>query len=374
MSVSFKLFLGFLLFAFLGTGCGGSKQSPELGGWTLDAESLTLTEEMTTSGTENYFFGDIGDLAVTSDGRLIVADTDAQHLKVLRPDGTLIDTVGRGGQGPGEFQGMGSVFVDDHDSMYVMDSDADRLSVFAPESPYEFHGIVSASKESGASRFLVLGTRYAAMVTGGFSPDSDERPPPNTWHALRPDGTLGDTLLTARRPNRKMMQVDGGFVIGTVPFTRRTIVTTGPDDRVYSAWTDRLRVEATTLDGTSEVVASIPAPPVPITGAERDSALAQFGNSELRTEMASDMPDAKPALTGMLVADDGRIWVERPTQGVDPDSTTWWRLLPDEKTIEAVTLPVEVSLEAVRNGTAYAKIEPEEAAPAVVRYDVRIER
>lgn len=373
MAVSFRLSLGIFLSAFLVAGCGGADPSSDLGGWTLDRESLTLAEEMKTSGTENYFFGDIGDVAVTSDGRMIVADADAHHLKVLRPDGTLIDSIGRGGQGPGEFQGISELHVGPGDSLYVGDRSANRLSIFASGSSYEFDRDLSSS-ESGVSRVLPLGPQYAGMVGGGFTPGSEERPPPNVWCMMRPDGTVGDTLFTAGRRYRMMGKANGGFVVGTVPYTRRTLVTNGPDNRIYYAWTDSLHIQAVGPASESDVVASISAPPVPITGAERDTALAQFDGSGMRSKMASIMRDTKPALTDMLVAGDGRVWVKRPPRGRTPDSTTWWRLLPDEKTIQTVTLPAAVSLEAVRDGTAYAKIEPEAAAPAVGRYDVRIER
>lgn len=372
MTRLFRLSLSTLFATLLFAGCGGSQESSDLGDWTLDAASLTLTEEMKTSGTENYFFGDIGDLAVTSDGRLIVTDTDAQHLKVLRSDGTLIDSVGRAGQGPGEFQSVGSVQVGPSDSLYVGDSQANRLSVFAPGSPYEFDRILS-SNESGASRFLVLDNRYVGRVGGGFNPNSDERPPPHVWRLMDSNGTLQDTLLTARRRNMKMGKVNGGLAVGMVPYTRQTFVTSGADGRIYHAWTDSLHIEATTLNGHSEVVASIPTKPVPISSAERDTALAKFEGSGLRSKMSSAMPDTKPALIGMLVADDGRVWVERPTKEVNPDSTTWWRLLPEEETIQEVQVPSAVSLQEVQNGKAYGVTKTELGAPAVVRYRIRVE-
>lgn len=374
MRFPFQRSLCILLFALLIAGCGDSQNSADLGGWTLDTESLTVTEEMTTSGTENYFFGDIGDLAVTSDGRIIVADTDAQHVKVLRPDGTLIAALGREGQGPGEFQSASGVDVSRGDSLYVTDSRANRLSVFGPDSPYDFERVVSATNQSRVSRYLVLGDQFAGRVGGGFNPNSDERPPPHVWRRMSATGTLTDTLLTARRRDMKMTKVGGSFAIGVVPFSRQTLVTSGPDNRIYHAWTDSLHIEATTLDGHSETVASIPAQPIPITRAARDSALAVMDDAGMRSEMSSAMRDTKPALTGLLVAEDGRIWVERPAEVVNPDSTTWWRLLPDEQTIQAVTLPSAVSLQEVHEGTAYGTTETEMGAPAVRRYDVTVER
>jgi len=106
IACSFLFVLGLLL-----VGCGGADDSQRYGDWTLKEASLQLTEDLRVSETETFYFGTVSDLDVTADGRIVVADRQASTLKVLRPDGSLLDTLGGAGEGPGEFQILSSVQV-----------------------------------------------------------------------------------------------------------------------------------------------------------------------------------------------------------------------------------------------------------------------
>lgn len=370
MNVSFRLSVGLFLFALAITGCGGSPESSDLGGWTLDRESLTLTQDLLVSETENFFFGSIRGVDVAPDGRMIVGDSDANHLKVLRPNGTLIDSVGREGQGPGEFQFLGRTEVSAADSVYVHDLLAGGISVFGPGDPYSFERSVSPSNGERVGSVRILDDQFAVSFGAGFNPTSDEEPPPNAWRLMGPSGAVGDTLMMTRRRNVKMVESNGGFMIRAVPYGRQTIVRVGPDSRLYYGWTDSLRITARSPDGGAEVVASIPTTPVEVTSAERDSATADIDNGSMRSQITSAMPSTKPAFTDLVVADDGALWVERPVEGAATGTQTWWRLLPDSKTIQAVELPDEFQLQVVRDGKAYGVTQTDLGAPAIARYEI----
>jgi hypothetical protein len=146
--------LAALLIGLVLTACS-SEGTPNLGDWTLKSNDLTLTETLRVSETANYFFGSIQDLDVTSTGRMVVFDSKAHHLKVLRADGTLIDTLGRPGKGPGEFQGVSVVDVARDDSVYVFDAATERLTVFALlPSPLMARSVVIARKLTDSLNYL----------------------------------------------------------------------------------------------------------------------------------------------------------------------------------------------------------------------------
>lgn len=98
-------------------GCG-AEQTSNLGEWTLRRSGLTLTENLRVSETKEFYFGSIRNLDVTSGGHIVVADPRAHDIKVLRPNGTLLDTLGGPGEGPGEFQRLRGVQVARGDSIY----------------------------------------------------------------------------------------------------------------------------------------------------------------------------------------------------------------------------------------------------------------
>ena len=119
-------------YCLLLAGCGSGSSDPDPGDWTHDKNELTLTENLRVSEGENFYFGRIADVAVADDGRIYVADAEAHHVKVLSPDGTLQDTVGTRGDGPGEFRHLLKLSVARGDSLYVLDGADGRVP--APET------------------------------------------------------------------------------------------------------------------------------------------------------------------------------------------------------------------------------------------------
>lgn len=55
-------------------------------------------------GDSNLVFGQIEDACITPDGNLLVLDMAKLNIKVYSPGGDYIETIGRQGSGPGEFQ------------------------------------------------------------------------------------------------------------------------------------------------------------------------------------------------------------------------------------------------------------------------------
>lgn len=353
------------------TGCVWERDTPNLGDWTLKTNELTLSKDLQVSESEAFYFGRIFDLDVTSEGQIVVADWDASNIKVLRPDGTLIDTLGQSGSGPGEFQQLRSIQVARSDSIYAYDVQRSRLTVFAPPPSSAVVRTVTISQEEGfATRMVVLDDRFVGTFGGSMTPEEDvRRPEPTPWRWINASGTPGDTLMMARQQKRALMSINGGFRIRPIPFGRETLTAIGPQSRLYYGWTDSLRISACGADGRSEVVASVPTKPIPVREADRDSALSDIG-SDMKSMVSSAVPDTKPAFTDLVVADDGRLWVKRPKEETGTDTTPWWILNPASDTIHEVQVPSEVDLEVVQNDMAYGTTETEMGAPAVVRYRI----
>ncbi len=352
-------------------GCG-SEDATDYGDWTMLDEPLSLTEDLRVSETEDFFFGSATDVDVTSEGNIAVADWQANNIKVLRPDGLLIDTLGGSGEGPGEFQRLRSLHVARGDTLYAYDARQSRLTVFSPTSPYRVSRLISVSREEGyVSQLFVSEGPLVGRYGSGFSPQNDDvhRPAPSTVRIVAEDGSPGDSLFQAKRGKRVISEVEGGFQIRSIPFRRTTQVDNGPNSRLYHGWTDSLHIQAHTTEGAAEVVASIPTDPVPITEADRDSVLSEI-DDETRSIVSSALPDTKPAFTDLLVGEEGHLWVERPVETPDAEMTTWWMLDPETKTIQVVELPRAVDLEVVRDGQAYGTTTTEMGAPAVVRYRI----
>jgi hypothetical protein len=221
--------------------------------------------------------------------------------------------------------------------------------------------------------------RYAG-ASGDFTPFHYDReyareegyrqPAPATWRRMNETGVLGDTLLQERRKHITISFAGQGVGIEALPFDRSTQVAFGPNARLYHGWTDSLQIHATSLDGTTKVIANVPTTPVPVTDADRDSALTELERTDIREQFNDAFPKTKPAFADFLVSDNDRLWVQRLRQDTQADTVPWWILAPDTKTIHQVRLPRQVELEVVRDGQAYGTTTTDTGAPALVRYRI----
>lgn len=75
-------------------------------------------------------FQDVSSGFVRLDGGALVADAGANVMFAFEADGAAIGTIGRSGQGPGEFTSMGSAVPLPSDSFLVMDDGNNRVSFY----------------------------------------------------------------------------------------------------------------------------------------------------------------------------------------------------------------------------------------------------
>ena len=104
-----------------------------------DIQRQLVLDEKTAIGSmdgEHDTFGRIMSLAIDSRGRVVVADDLSHDLKVFELTGEFVATIGRSGEGPGEFNSPWQVQVGPGDSLYVWDPGRAAISVFGPD--YEF--------------------------------------------------------------------------------------------------------------------------------------------------------------------------------------------------------------------------------------------
>ena len=71
--------------------------------WGTEATLVPEVSIGDLDGPEEYVFGNIGSIAVDDDRRVYVLDYQAQHVRVYDATGTYVETLGRPGEGPGEF-------------------------------------------------------------------------------------------------------------------------------------------------------------------------------------------------------------------------------------------------------------------------------
>jgi 6-bladed beta-propeller len=100
---------------------------------------LVFKEELSIGvkeGDEKYMFG--SDIVFNTDdeGNFYVTDWDKKAILKYDPSGKYVRTIGRQGQGPGEFQNLSVVRFDRDGALYVTDLSAQRISFFDKDGTY----------------------------------------------------------------------------------------------------------------------------------------------------------------------------------------------------------------------------------------------
>jgi len=96
-------------------------------------EELSIGE---VEGDENYMFGS-GIFFNTDDaGNFYVADSDNHRIQKYDPEGTYLLTIGREGQGPGEFRSFSLPRFDKDNHLYITDGSNRRISFFDKDGQY----------------------------------------------------------------------------------------------------------------------------------------------------------------------------------------------------------------------------------------------
>lgn len=105
-------------------------------------------------------------LALDSQGNMYILDTGNHRIQKFSPEGTYIATLGRQGQGPGEFSFPDSIDIDDADRIWVSDPHNKRIQVLTTEGK-EYKTVSFVEERVGNIRCVPSGLVMAGGM-GGF--------------------------------------------------------------------------------------------------------------------------------------------------------------------------------------------------------------
>ncbi|MDP2478992.1 MAG: 6-bladed beta-propeller [Candidatus Palauibacterales bacterium] len=288
-------------------------------------------------------FGRVIGLALDPLGRVWVADGQAKEVRVFDPDGSFVRTVGHEGGGPGEFKALTGISRGPAGRMWVMDPKNTRITVF------DTAGRVVSEHKAHSSFFpcrcgFFGGSRWFQAIFTGFSVDSQGIVIEDS--ALTPVDTLPMPSRPGGPANWTHTVRSGGKVVGMtsvdVPFAPRASWTASPDGHVWVGLGSPYRLVEIGPAGDTLREIDREYRAVPVSGAERDSAIARLAyfTKQGGTVHPDQIPDHKPAIRNLLVDSAGYLWV-RPFQ--EAGATPAWDVFdPRGSYLGALHPPVEM--------------------------------
>ncbi|MFN0181982.1 MAG: hypothetical protein ACKVZ0_24530 [Gemmatimonadales bacterium] len=350
----------------------------------------------------NHQFSSILGLRELSDGRVLVSDGIDNVLLRANLATQKLDTIGRTGQGPGEYKAPDALWPLPGDGTLLVDLGNGRMSLFDGLGKYQESLPIAQGTPGGPGGFSLIiprgtdgqGRLYYQPMGGG--PRADSAP------VVRWDRAAGkfDTLALVKLPamitkssggpnNQRQMQRPPTYPV-------QDAWTVGADGRLALVRAPGYRVDW--VAGGKRVVGKpIPASPVPVRDAEKREYLAELASNGLSVSVENnngsvsmrfgrgrqgrsgddeqpdlggqEWPATKPAFTGVLAVDPaGRLWVERSVSAGAP--RRYDVVGPDGAVMMQVALPNGRRLVAVGAKGAYARHVDPDGINYLERYDL----
>ena len=318
--------------------------------------------------TDSIFISRVSGIAVTDGGTLFMADRSEAVIHVYNSSGIYQTSVGRRGEGPGEFQTIVQPELSDS-SLFVLDLDQQRVSLFDSEN-YSFRRSFSLGDKDGIrgrplsmellpeERILAL---YSASERDGNRLKRSEIPA-----ILDNEGeVISSGFVTLTENNRLLVESNGMFQIFSMPFLGQNLLDVTENGEIVTGFTDRFLLHYLSLNGdTLRSIYHATMPP----SLDRQSLLNNMESEAIRGELSSmDMPDNRQAFNSLRVDDENRLWISSPT--ADTEVYDWRVLSNAGEKMAQFSQPASSSLQLVKDGFAYfLETDEETGVTDVIKY------
>lgn len=341
-------------------------------------KNLQLEKDLTI-GTEldKIFFGSIQNIDVDSNGLIYVSDWKTNNIRVFSKSGELIQTIGRRGRGPGEFEQIDGSGINHSGLLYAFDVNLIRVSIYDYQSKSVLRKTLNIPKLNNNTEYGSIPRDIIVFNQGGqfllkyktpFSPGTGQLERKQQLVLFNSNGEITKEPFITIREDQKLIRDQGGSIsVRSMPFGRKSIVSIGPSNNIYIGWSEELDIKV--YDDRGELINTISnqVEDVYISSDDlkhEDNQTTSFNLSDFEDQI----PDTWPTFDWFIVDDKSRVWVAINTEDRQNYSLRIYN--QEGKVINKATLPKAVNLKVVRNGYAYGIQEGKDGIQSVVRYNI----
>lgn len=327
---------------------------PDGGGWQISA--APALEIGMAEGPNEYLLSRVRDARRRSDGSILIANAQTAEIRVFDAEGGHVQTIGRRGQGPGEFSDLARLKLGSGDSILAYDYIGRRLSLFTPEGEFVRSATLQAPESGSFPHLLGLfgdGSMVAVATDfRGFNAREGEVSRMlELYVRYGPTGELVDTLSLQPGSDTYMetsTMSDGMRVVSmTIPLFGRSSVSGMLGDRAVLGSNDSYELQVLTPDGDIErlIRRSVEVRPVTeeMVAAARRERAAEARDEEARQHQEEALRGAPhgatvPFYEEVMGDDDGNLWVQEFT--VPGEAAAGWAVFdPEGRLLGSVQMP-----------------------------------
>lgn len=308
-------------------------------------ESSPLIDLAEAGEGPDYEFFSATDATRLSDGSFVVADDGDDEIRIFSPEGIHSRTLGRAGDGPGEFQRLDQVIALPGDSILAYDFWQARITVFDPEG--RTARIVTLDGAYRPRPLIPLASGgYVGKSTDftGFGDRAGLHRMLSPIVRVNQDGVASDTLSTI--PGGESVVFGGGDAWAL--WGKNSHLAVHGND-VYVGSADSVEYQVLSPDGELQRLVRIPGYDLTLSQHEVESEYAAFmpdpsNASPVLREIMDQQPDRshRPAYSDIVIDVHANVWLKR-FQGRHEESepTVWFVFDLSGEWLGSVALPAQ---------------------------------
>ena len=299
--------------------------------WRLD--DLPLVDIGSVSGDSLTTLYQVEGAHRLRDGRIVVANRGTHELRFFDATGNHISSVGREGEGPGEFRYLTWTAVCQADSVFTYDIGTRRLSVFDDRGVFVRSVLLQLPGKVPPYGNATCAPDGAFLFSGWPQPSMNPGPSRSSMplFLIASDGRVLTSLGEFPGGERYNYTSDGR-VTGSSPrpLGRETHYVVG-DDRFYLGTSDEYAVQVYSLSGELVMVIRRSGADLAITARHIDRFVSEQLSraTDIRRRIIErqyrdmEFPERFPAYARLLVDVPGNLWVQDYRRPGDEDRGVW---------------------------------------------------
>ncbi|MCC5940763.1 MAG: 6-bladed beta-propeller [Balneolaceae bacterium] len=347
------------------------------------SESLDITDEAESHSSAFYFTSKyFHHMLIDNRGHFFIYNRGSEPIYHFDDNGVFIATIGRRGQGPGEFQSWPTFDAISSDTLYTMDRIARIVTRFVysnGEWAYDNSFTVSDKEQYSPNKILQVDNEHLVIE---YSPDLSRlmNQSDNSSQATKKYDLINTTgeliqenwLETPVHDRSIYSSSNGARATHMLPFGGRSIMNIGPNSNLYHLWSPEFIIDIYDLDGSKINSLQQPSYNYSLSSEIRqkwvDEAVgvrmgSEREQQELVKQMFDETPETAPALRDIHVDRDKENIIVR--RYIFEDQANWMLLDYEGNRVGVFTLDENLNVFGFRNGKIIGALNKKDELPTV---------
>src|SRR5690625_3212281 len=350
------------------------------------SHEIDLKPDITYSDTAKLFMGPlIRDLAVTSVGDVCILDYAQKKVHIFNSSGEYIESIGREGRGPGEFQFTTSVEVRNNE-IHVLDLLQSKISVFSLKT-FKHEKDTDISIKDSKPDWLVRAQQYGltyrptdfyTLSNGNYlivfsdngvvsSSNLSQRTYEISFFNTEKNKYIHHNVWSSKWTGQDLVHEVGKRILFKVPYKRSTQYDYA-NGLLVSNWTENNLFKFYDIIINYKISYYYLSIPIVL---KKEDVVSYYDKASDETIVAIrnvTLPDNWPAVRSVVLDNKQRLWVSTFTDNIE--QYEWSIFAKSGKLLAKFHWPAHMKLFKVKDNYAYALKRLSNGLPEVMRYKV----